>query len=222
MAPQPSEADIILNRANVALAKSQRLLASWLPPRAKEELESAKTSEEIEKEDQEIFTAVPEVLGMGAMLPEEVTDRDLKRQKLTSDETLRKHFLGRDHAKLQNKARQGERDRIGFGRAMSAGSKPRPTLGKREEDRVSSDDEDGRSQLGKKRRRKVEEQEEEQKAEVDASPENRVAGKKRLESGKRSTKATSYLDEVLAQKQKKHKSKKKQRAKQMSQTGEEG
>lgn len=61
MAPQPSEADIILNRANVALAKSQRLLASWLPPRAKEELESAKTSEEIEKEDQETFTAIPEV-----------------------------------------------------------------------------------------------------------------------------------------------------------------
>lgn len=61
MAPQPSEADIILNRANVALAKSQRLLASWLPPRPEEEFESAKTAEEIEKEDREIFTAVPEV-----------------------------------------------------------------------------------------------------------------------------------------------------------------
>ncbi|KAI4196910.1 MAG: hypothetical protein LQ350_006223 [Teloschistes chrysophthalmus] len=222
MAPQPSEADIILNRANVALAKSQRLLASWLPPRPEEEFESAKTAEEIEKEDREIFTAVPEVLGMGAKIPEDVTKGDLKRQKLTSDETLRKHLLGKDHGKLQIKGGQGQGDRIGLGRAMPAGSKPRPTSGKREEDRVSSDDEGGRSQLGKKRRREVEDSEEEQKNEVDASPDNEVAGKKRLESAKRSKKATSYLDEVLAQKQKKHKSKKKQRVKQMDQTGGKG
>ncbi|KAL9585436.1 MAG: hypothetical protein Q9203_004243 [Teloschistes exilis] len=221
MAPQPSEADIIFNRANVALAKSQRLLASWLPSRPEEELESAKTSEEIEKEDQEIFTAVPEVLGMGAKIPEDGTNGDLKRQKLTSDETLRKHLLGRDHAKLQNKGGRGQRDRTGLGRAMPAGSKPRPTPGKREEDRISSDDEGGRSQLGKKRRREMEKLEEEQTTEVDASLDNGVAGKKRLDS-KRSTKATSYLDEVLAQKQKKHKSRKKQRVKQTDHTEGKG
>ncbi|KAL8663410.1 MAG: hypothetical protein Q9202_003929 [Teloschistes flavicans] len=220
MAPQPSEADIILNRANVALAKSQRLLASWLPPRPKEELESAKTSEEIEKEDQETFTAIPEVLGIGAKIPEDVTNGDLKRQKLTSDEMLRKQLLGRDHATLRHKGAQGQRDRIGLGRAMLAGSKPRPTQTKRKEDCISSDDDGGRSQLGKRRPREVGEREKYQKAEVDTPIDDGVAGE-RLESAHRSKKATSYLDEVLAQKSKKHRSKKKRKVKQMGEFGKQ-
>ena len=57
-----SEADIIFNRANVALAKSQRLIASWLPPRTEEELRNAKTEMEIEKEEEEMFTPMPELL----------------------------------------------------------------------------------------------------------------------------------------------------------------
>ena len=57
-----SEADIIFNRANVALAKSQRLISSWLPPRTEEELRNAKTEMEIEKEEEEMFTPMPELL----------------------------------------------------------------------------------------------------------------------------------------------------------------
>ena len=56
-----SEADVIFNRANVALAKSQRLIASWLPPRTEEELRNAKSDEQIEKEEAELFTPVPEL-----------------------------------------------------------------------------------------------------------------------------------------------------------------
>lgn len=65
MAPQPSEADIIFNRANVALAKSQRLVASWLPPRTEDEIKNAKTEEETEKEEQELFTPMPELYVCG-------------------------------------------------------------------------------------------------------------------------------------------------------------
>lgn len=61
MAAKPNEADIIFNRANVALAKSQRLVASWLPPRTNDEIKNAKTDDQIEKEEQEMFTPVPEV-----------------------------------------------------------------------------------------------------------------------------------------------------------------
>lgn len=61
MTTKPSEADIIFNRANVALAKSQRLVASWLPTRTDAESKNAKTDEQIEKEEQEMFTPVPEV-----------------------------------------------------------------------------------------------------------------------------------------------------------------
>lgn len=55
----PSEADIIFNRASVALAKSQRLIASWLPPPS--ELTNAKSDAEMEREEQEMFTPVPEL-----------------------------------------------------------------------------------------------------------------------------------------------------------------
>lgn len=56
-----SEADIIFSRASVALAKSQRLIASWLPPPTPSELAAAKSEEEIEREEREMFTAAPEL-----------------------------------------------------------------------------------------------------------------------------------------------------------------
>lgn len=57
-----SSTDIILNRANVALARSQRLVASWLPAQTPEEKSSnnTKSEEELQREENEIFTPVPE------------------------------------------------------------------------------------------------------------------------------------------------------------------
>lgn len=60
MSVSQSEADVIFNRANVALARSQRLVASWLPPKTAEELANAKSEEELLREEDEIFTPVPE------------------------------------------------------------------------------------------------------------------------------------------------------------------
>jgi hypothetical protein len=57
----PSEADIVFTRASVTLAKNQRLIASWLPPRSADELSSAKTEEELEREEREMFAPVPEL-----------------------------------------------------------------------------------------------------------------------------------------------------------------
>ena len=54
---EPSEADIIFNRASLALAKSQRLIESWLPPKSAADI---KTEEQLEAEEREIFTVVPE------------------------------------------------------------------------------------------------------------------------------------------------------------------
>ena len=66
MAPGTSEADIVLNKNNVALAKTQRLIASWLPPRSAEALPSAKSEEEIDREEQDMFIPGPEVyVGIG-------------------------------------------------------------------------------------------------------------------------------------------------------------
>ena len=59
---EPSEGDIVFNKVNVALAKQQRLVASWLPPRPLEEPANSKTHEELEKEEEEMFAPVPELL----------------------------------------------------------------------------------------------------------------------------------------------------------------
>lgn len=58
MSLSKTESDVILNRANVALSRSQRLVASWLPQ--SDELSHTKTEEELQREEDEIFTAVPE------------------------------------------------------------------------------------------------------------------------------------------------------------------
>lgn len=62
MAASKNESEVILNRANVALARSQRLVASWLPAQTEDELANAKSEEELQREEDEIFTAVPETL----------------------------------------------------------------------------------------------------------------------------------------------------------------
>jgi Protein of unknown function (DUF3245) len=55
-----SESDIVFNRASLALAKSQRLIASWLPPRTPTDVD-AETEEELEKQESEVFSPVSEL-----------------------------------------------------------------------------------------------------------------------------------------------------------------
>ena len=50
-----SEADVIQNRIAIALAKSQQLVASWLPAAEP----STKTAEELEKEEAAVFAPMP-------------------------------------------------------------------------------------------------------------------------------------------------------------------
>jgi Protein of unknown function (DUF3245) len=55
-----SESDIVFNQASLALAKSQRLIASWLPPRTPTDVD-AKTEVELEKQESEVFSPVSEL-----------------------------------------------------------------------------------------------------------------------------------------------------------------
>ncbi|EAW13341.1 DUF3245 domain-containing protein [Aspergillus clavatus NRRL 1] len=94
------ETDIILNKANVALARSQRLVASWLPPPTDAEQANVKSEEELQKEEDEIFTAVPETLGVGAPLPQKAADGSWNRMELDSNDKLRKQLLGKNYKKV--------------------------------------------------------------------------------------------------------------------------
>lgn len=60
MSVSTSEVDVIFNKANVALSRSQKLIASWLPPKTEAEVANTKSGAEIQREEDEIFTAVPE------------------------------------------------------------------------------------------------------------------------------------------------------------------
>ncbi|KAI4219062.1 MAG: hypothetical protein L6R36_008585 [Xanthoria steineri] len=222
MTTKPSEADIIFNRANVALAKSQRLVASWLPTRTDAESKNAKTDEQIEKEEQEMFTPVPEVyssnpdrttrLGLGAKPPEDLKDWDLKRQKWSSNDQLRRQLLGKDHGKLRSEGGDRRTVRRDAGPLPLLGSKPRPAPIKRGLEDDGSDDEGGRASLGRKKvKTPAEAAEPEKAASVQADVmNNEEPGDERQATVKHSKKANNYLDEVLSQRKgRKHKAKKK-------------
>ncbi|KAL8995375.1 MAG: hypothetical protein Q9169_004883 [Polycauliona sp. 2 TL-2023] len=216
MTAQPSEADIIFNRANVALAKSQRLVASWLPPRTEDELKNSRTEEQIEKEEQEMFTPVPEVLGLGAKLPDNPKDWDLKRQTLSSNDQLRRQLLGQDHAKLRARGGYEKPALTHVGPPTLVGSKPRPTTVKRGLEHDSSDEEGGRASLGRKKAKKPAEViKPEQAQSVEEDIKNIEDGRnERQGTGKHPARAKNYLDEVLSQKrEKKRKSKRKKETK---------
>ena len=58
-----TNADIILNKANIALSRSQRIVSSWLPPLPPDEQSNsnlAKSFADLQKEEDEIFIPVPE------------------------------------------------------------------------------------------------------------------------------------------------------------------
>ncbi|EDN11245.1 DUF3245 superfamily domain-containing protein [Histoplasma capsulatum] len=151
MSISTSEADIVFNRANVALARSQRLIASWLPPKTAEEIANTKTEEELLREEDEIFTPVPEKLGLGAPIPKSQEDNSFNRTELSSNEKLRKQLLGKNYKKFTSKVPvNGSRD-------------PRLVLEKKQQqhrqhakEQPQSDDEDeGRSSLGRNKRKIV-------------------------------------------------------------------
>ncbi|KAG5302039.1 DUF3245 superfamily domain-containing protein [Histoplasma ohiense] len=148
MSISKSEADIVFNRANVALARSQRLIASWLPPKTAEEIANTKTEEELLREEDEIFTPVPEKLGLGAPVPKSQEDNNFNRTELSSNEKLRKQLLGKNYT--SNMPVNGPRD-------------PRLLLEKKQqqhrqhakEQPLSDDEDEGRSSLGRNKRKIV-------------------------------------------------------------------
>ncbi|KAI7201039.1 hypothetical protein KC343_g2741 [Hortaea werneckii] len=101
---EPSEADIILNRTNVALARSQRLIQSWLPPKPSEE--SAATQSTPAEDDEDDFKGLDETAGIGSKRTAEdegLPDGALRRKKLASNDKLLEQILGKKAAQQKKK-----------------------------------------------------------------------------------------------------------------------
>ena len=60
MAISKAESDIFANKTNILLAKSQRQIASWLPPRTVRDEPSVQPEEEL-KDGEGDFSVAPEV-----------------------------------------------------------------------------------------------------------------------------------------------------------------
>lgn len=143
-------------------------------------------------------------LGVGATIPK---DGDVKRQELSSNEKLRRQLLGRELAKLYGRA--GSRGKASSGGLVPMGSKPRPIVAKRlaEEEEEEEEEEGGRTSVGKsKRRREVNRQGLEETA--NRTDMSKVMESEQTELGSRPRKASNYLDEVLAERQRKKQKKK--------------
>ncbi|EEQ85445.1 hypothetical protein RJZ56_006880 [Blastomyces dermatitidis] len=217
MSVSASEADIVFNRANVALARSQRLVASWLPPKTAEEIANTKTEEELQREEDEIFTPVPDKLGLGAPLPKSQQDGSSNRTELSSNEKLRKQLLGKNYKKFTPSV-------------PVTGSRPLPDTKlkhhqrhQRAKPQPESDDDDedeGRSSLGRNKRKRVRTGVE-GGDEVTTTTATKPAAGNHNDNGddnqsddgsaQRSTqrkKPVSYLDELLAERSKRRKKKK--------------
>ncbi|KAI2792149.1 hypothetical protein POX_b02186 [Penicillium oxalicum] len=160
MALSKGESDIILNRANVALARSQRLVASWLPAATTDELANTKSEEELQREEDEIFTAVPETLGVGAPLPEKAADGSWNRTELSSNDQLRKQLLGRNYDKFMKASAAAKQASRTAGPAGTNGDhshlqngKTQSQLQAQEEDEYDDDEEGRVSMVGRKNRK---------------------------------------------------------------------
>ncbi|KAJ9194356.1 hypothetical protein DTO164E3_5334 [Paecilomyces variotii] len=208
MTAPTNEADVIFNRANIALARSQRLVASWLPPKSDEELaQQTKSEEELQREEDEIFTAVPEKLGLGAPLPKATEDGSWNRTELSSNDKLRQQLMGKGFAKAmaakQRQLQQNINKRPEQGKAGAKSSARTEDDGGDDDD----DEEEGRSALGNKKRKVA-------ATVVEDGANNEIAESKESSAstpgaesgrGKKKKKTGSYLDEVLSQRSKKKK-----------------
>ncbi|KAK3708624.1 hypothetical protein LTR37_011346 [Vermiconidia calcicola] len=219
-----ADADVILNRINVALARSQRLVNSWLPPK----LEEPDARQDTDDED---FRSMTETGGIGSRTAYD-DDQELpdglapQRKKLGVNDKLLEQILGKKAAQAKRK----ERD-AGKGMSASKHAAPKPLVARPKDDHrkgAESDDEEegGRAATFRSRRPgKVTKEKEsprtlsvDESVVIDAGPNaahervrdwettSAMASEPDEKPAKR--KAGSYLDEVLAQSAKKRKKKK--------------
>jgi hypothetical protein len=128
------ELDVISNRIAIALAKREKLVKSWTALSARPK-EPEKTQEELDAEDAALFRNQPPYLGVGAPIPSHFLVSDAER----NNKSLRAKFF-------PTKGLKGSKSRDEEEKAASA---------KRGLIDESSDEEGGRSSVGKAKKRKT-------------------------------------------------------------------
>lgn len=221
-----SQADIILNRTNVALARSQRLIQSWLPPKPESSLSQLEQDAEEEDDD---FRGDSEVGGIGSTAQRDdsgLPEGAFKRRNPGANDKLLDSLLGKKAANAHRKAQALAKS--GPGQPQSAPKPlPKETLKRSAQESDSDEEEGGRAAAFSSKRAKppkpqrkapeetvesnVEAEEVEDGEDVKSAPVGAKLSQETSTAGKGGRKRpASYLDELLGQKaNKKNKRKKK-------------
>lgn len=218
LTPQ-QQADIILNRANVALARSQRLIQSWLPAK------SAAEESPIQVDEGGDFNGMTEVGGIGsktAFADDGLPDGSLQRQKLSSNDKLLEQLLGKKAAQAHKKAQGKSLSTSKHAAPKPLQSKPKPI--KRAVESDEEEEEEGRAASFKSRKMKhvrperpsetalIEDKVEQESGKAERATEEGDEGPRPQQiqdSAYPRKKPASYLDELLSSKKSKKSKKKK-------------
>jgi hypothetical protein len=227
-----SDPDVIFNRLNIALARSQRVLNSWIPSKSE-----AKEATHVDDHPEDEFKSMHEKPGLESKAAyaddDDLPDGAIQRKKLASNDKLLEQLLGSKAAQAKKKSKEP-------GKSMSASrhtaSKQLTTRSKalREVD-SGEDEEGGRAAAFKSKQTKYHRKSsnpdttiEDERLDVQVDSEQVTATKNHKDdesspgvpsntpqsSSKR--KPTSYLDEMLAQRANKKSKKKKSKIKQIA------
>jgi hypothetical protein len=146
-----SQADIIFNRTNVALARSQRLIASWLPPKPQSEQQESTQAAADEEED---FRGDSEIGGIGSLAQKDdsgLPEGAFKRRNPGANDKLLDSLLGKKAANAHRKAQA-------LAKSATAQSQEAPKPGVKEKPKrpadSDSEDEGGRAAAFKSKRAK--------------------------------------------------------------------
>lgn len=225
MSKNTSEADVIFNRVNVALARSQKLINSWLPPKSAED-EKAEA-----QNDDEDFSTMTETGGIGSKAAFDGDDESYSSQAVSkhkSNDKFLEMLLGKKAATAHKKSQESKKHT-----SLSRHAAPRTREGSVKRTReVESDDEDGSGRAASFKSRRTRQEQplvlsrpseyDTTEAAVSAAELPKTAGEmspeginavpapsdEEADSKAARKKSGSYLDELLSQKAKKRKRKK--------------
>ncbi|KAM3421272.1 hypothetical protein BST61_g1674 [Cercospora zeina] len=149
-----SDADIWLSRVNIAQARSQRLLQSWLPKNAASR--STPAQGEDDDDDQDNFTGLTESAGLGTKPKESDSEVDgiFKKRHASSNDKLLEQLLGKKAAAAKKKERalaKQSKSNIALGRAapLSAHGTPASAKSAPGSPAVPAVDSDGEDEPGR-------------------------------------------------------------------------
>ncbi|EME41935.1 hypothetical protein DOTSEDRAFT_55618 [Dothistroma septosporum NZE10] len=231
---QLSAIDILINRQNIALARSHKLLQSWLPPKSPDQPTSSDPTRDSDEDD---FQDLGEAIGIGAKR-KTTDDSDLggilKRRRIDNDKLL-ENLIGKKAAQAKKKAQEAGKSRHAAPKSLEA-QKPKIVR----KDVESEDEEEGRaSAFGSRKEKRLNPKRVEEAVDAvavaggvdgdaldegaeppdpreDAAVVKELAreaeGSEAEDARPKKRKAGSYLDELLAQKAKKKKNKKKKKS----------